>query len=420
MWAVRPSACHSLPPTVPIGFSSGWHGQFVTEAGPLAILKERHCPPLLVPHLLSTLSSASYNNRAGRKPLHPTSQRSTSGGPPPAFRPPTPQAPHRSLLDDPFRNLASLPQLAGRGNRRHRCLVISKPYRCRRAAHVGGAPDKAKPVSFHADILPILQAKCQGCHQPAKAGGNLDMTMFKSLLSAGESGTLAVVPGKPDDSYLLDQITPDNGEAAMPKDKPPLAATEIELIRRWIEEGAKDDTPRRYHAADRRRPPAHLQWPAGDHVARLVAQRRTPRRRRLPRSAAAQSRRQRPTTIERSPAWSAWPSASIRSASRRMARSSPSPAAAQAAPAKCRSGMSPITSCSSRCPSPATIVFGVSWSPDGKRVAFGCTDKSVRAIDTETGEQVLFQQVHDDWVLGTTFSSTARTSSPSAATWRPS
>src|SRR6476620_327192 len=49
-------------------------------------------------------------------------------------------------------------------------------------------------------------------------------------------------------------------------------------------------------------------------------------------------------------------------------------------------------------------LFGVSWSPDGKRVAFGCTDKSVRAIDIKTGAQVLFQQSHDDWVLGTAFS----------------
>ena len=49
-------------------------------------------------------------------------------------------------------------------------------------------------------------------------------------------------------------------------------------------------------------------------------------------------------------------------------------------------------------------VFGASWSPDGKRVAFGGTDKSLRAINAETGEQVLYQTAHDDWVLGTTFS----------------
>src|SRR5215213_4867400 len=103
---------------------------------------------------------------------------------------------------------------------------------------------KPKLVSYHAAILPILQANCQGCHQPAKASGKLDLTVFKSMLSGGESGSAAIVPGKPDDSYLLEQITPDDkGTAAMPLEKPALAETEIALIRQWIEEGAKDDTP---------------------------------------------------------------------------------------------------------------------------------------------------------------------------------
>src|SRR5207247_8799364 len=39
------------------------------------------------------------------------------------------------------------------------------------------------------------------------------------------------------------QITPEGGKAAMPKDAPPLSETEIATIRKWIERGAKDDTP---------------------------------------------------------------------------------------------------------------------------------------------------------------------------------
>src|SRR3954449_2935929 len=105
-------------------------------------------------------------------------------------------------------------------------------------------PEKPKAVSYHAAILPILQANCQGCHQPAKASGKLDLTVFKNMLAGGESGTAGVVSGKPNDSYLLEQITPDQkGEAAMPQGKPPLAASDIAVIRKWIEEGAKDDTP---------------------------------------------------------------------------------------------------------------------------------------------------------------------------------
>jgi WD40 repeat protein len=49
-------------------------------------------------------------------------------------------------------------------------------------------------------------------------------------------------------------------------------------------------------------------------------------------------------------------------------------------------------------------VYGASWSPDGSLVAFGCADTSLRAIKAETGEQVLFQGAHDDWVLDTIFS----------------
>src|SRR5262249_56981485 len=48
-------------------------------------------------------------------------------------------------------------------------------------------------------------------------------------------------------------------------------------------------------------------------------------------------------------------------------------------------------------------LYGVSWSPDGKLIAFGCPDNTLRAIDL-TGKQVLFQGAHNDWVLDTVFS----------------
>ncbi|NBS34107.1 MAG: hypothetical protein EBS83_15200, partial [Planctomycetia bacterium] len=65
------------------------------------------------------------------------------------------------------------------------------------------------PVSYVRDVLPIFQANCQGCHQPAKAEGDYLMTTVELLSAAGESGAAGVVPGKPTESYLIDQITPD-------------------------------------------------------------------------------------------------------------------------------------------------------------------------------------------------------------------
>ena len=54
--------------------------------------------------------------------------------------------------------------------------------------------------------------------------------------------------------------------------------------------------------------------------------------------------------------------------------------------------------------SPIDTVYGASWSPDGTKIAFGCADNTVRAIDAKTGEQVLFMGSHSDWALDTVFS----------------
>ena len=100
-------------------------------------------------------------------------------------------------------------------------------------------------------ILPILQANCQGCHQPAKASGKLDLTVFKNMLAGGESGSAAIVPGKPDDSYLLEQITPDDkGEAAMPKEKPPLSQRRDRADPPMDRRRRERRHAARYHAAD--------------------------------------------------------------------------------------------------------------------------------------------------------------------------
>src|ERR1700751_3298960 len=82
----------------------------------------------------------------------------------------------------------------------------------------GGAAEQVQPVSsagklsYYRDIRPILQANCQGCHQPAKSKGGYVMTEFKRLLAGGESEGVAVVPGHPDKSSILKMVTPEGGE----------------------------------------------------------------------------------------------------------------------------------------------------------------------------------------------------------------
>ena len=118
-------------------------------------------------------------------------------------------------------------------------------------------------VSYDKQIRPIFQASCQGCHQPAKAGGGYVMTAYDRLLKGGESDDKAIVPGKPAESHLIEQITPDkDGKAAMPQNKPSLSAGEIELITRWIAQGANDDTPQNARARyDMEHPPEYTRLP---------------------------------------------------------------------------------------------------------------------------------------------------------------
>src|SRR5262245_17761920 len=92
------------------------------------------------------------------------------------------------------------------------------------APPVARADSQAKPadpekVSYYQQIRPLFQAHCQGCHQPAKARGDYVMTAFDKLLAGGESGEKAIVPGRPEVSHLVAQITPKDGKAAMPEGK---------------------------------------------------------------------------------------------------------------------------------------------------------------------------------------------------------
>src|SRR5206468_4453205 len=75
-----------------------------------------------------------------------------------------------------------------------------------------------QPVSYYKQIRPLFVQHCQGCHQPAKPLGGYVMTDPKSLLEKTDTDAPGVVPGKPEQSKLVEQILPRDGKApAMPK-----------------------------------------------------------------------------------------------------------------------------------------------------------------------------------------------------------
>ena len=94
---------------------------------------------------------------------------------------------------------------------------------------------KGDSVSFHREVFPILKANCIACHKPGKSKGGLDLTTYAALLKGGDDGQM-IKPGDAIASRLFETIRGDEPE--MPKESEPLLPREIDLIKRWIAQGA--------------------------------------------------------------------------------------------------------------------------------------------------------------------------------------
>ncbi len=103
-------------------------------------------------------------------------------------------------------------------------------------------PPDAGRVSFDRDVRPILSNHCWKCHGPdakeRKAGLRLDQK--EAALKPAESGTSAIVPGKPADSELLRRVLTEDKDEQMPpaSENKPLSAAQKDVLQRWIADGA--------------------------------------------------------------------------------------------------------------------------------------------------------------------------------------
>jgi mono/diheme cytochrome c family protein len=108
----------------------------------------------------------------------------------------------------------------------------------------GGLVDPPTTVSYIADIQPILDSTCVGCHG---VGGNAGLDL-RSGVSRGnlvnvpstESDLDLVEPGSPEQSWLYLKLT---GQQTVGTEMPPGGSigAGVDLVRTWIEEDAADN-----------------------------------------------------------------------------------------------------------------------------------------------------------------------------------
>lgn len=137
---------------------------------------------------------------------------------------------------------------------------------CALVAVLLGGVSAAQDVEFNRDIRPILSDKCYTCHGPDQANRKSKLRFdTESGAKQDSGGRFAIVPGNPEQSQMIRRITATVPAMRMPPAWSPyrLSEHEIDLIRRWIQQGAPWEKHWSFIPPKRRPLPevVHRDWP---------------------------------------------------------------------------------------------------------------------------------------------------------------
>lgn len=108
-------------------------------------------------------------------------------------------------------------------------------------ANFSGQFANAQTVSFIKDVAPILKENCFACHGAKNPKGKLDLTRYEAIRHGGTKDD-PIVPGKPDESYLIDVLKAKDKTRMPPKESgDALSKEKIKVLETWVSQGAKLD-----------------------------------------------------------------------------------------------------------------------------------------------------------------------------------
>src|SRR5262245_42875948 len=107
------------------------------------------------------------------------------------------------------------------------------------AASVVARADDAVEPTYEKHVGPFLKTYCLGCHDGSDdSKGGLSVVSFKALMEGGDAGEV-IVPGKSEESRLVKMLLGIVKPKMPPKDSKQPKPGEIEVVKRWVDRGAK-------------------------------------------------------------------------------------------------------------------------------------------------------------------------------------
>ena len=102
----------------------------------------------------------------------------------------------------------------------------------------GNTPTASAKVDYRKHIAPLLSKHCFRCHGEKSQEGGLRLDVRQRALTGGDSG-LAIQPGNSKQSAMIARVASNDPEVRMPPEGARLLPAEVELLKRWIDQGAK-------------------------------------------------------------------------------------------------------------------------------------------------------------------------------------
>ncbi|MCK5280483.1 MAG: DUF1549 domain-containing protein, partial [Cyclobacteriaceae bacterium] len=93
-------------------------------------------------------------------------------------------------------------------------------------------------IDYNTQVKPIINKHCISCHGGVRQNGGFSLLFEEQAKGNTDSEAPAIIPGHPDESEMIRRLQSHDPEERMPYEKKPLSKKEINILKKWIKQGA--------------------------------------------------------------------------------------------------------------------------------------------------------------------------------------